>query len=108
MTGDCHVRICEGLGVKFPWATRPDDLGCVSFMSKPNQIICFMNPIYFKKIELTKPARSDVGIVAKWIEEDRVSEYLFPFGICKGVAKDFFESIYCNDSDPAFCLQILR
>jgi hypothetical protein len=22
MTGDCHVRICEGLGVKFPWATR--------------------------------------------------------------------------------------
>ena len=77
-------------------------------MSKPNQIICFMNPIYFKKIELTKPARSDVGIVAKWIEEDWVSEYLFPFGICKGVAKDFFESIYCNDSDPAFCLQILR
>ena len=22
MTGDCHVRICEGLGVKFPRATR--------------------------------------------------------------------------------------
>ena len=22
MTGDCHVRVCEGLGVKFPWATR--------------------------------------------------------------------------------------
>jgi hypothetical protein len=22
MTGDCPVRICEGLGVKFPWATR--------------------------------------------------------------------------------------
>ena len=60
-----------------------------------------MNPIYFKKIELTKPARSDVGIVAKWIEEDWVSEYLFPFGICKGVVKGFFESIYCNDSDPA-------
>jgi len=49
----------------------------------------FYETIYFKKIELTKPARSDVGIVAKWIEEDWVSEYLFPFGICKGVAKDF-------------------
>jgi hypothetical protein len=24
MTGDCHVPICEGLGVKFPRATRPD------------------------------------------------------------------------------------
>ena len=23
MTGDCHVPICEGLGVKFPRATRP-------------------------------------------------------------------------------------
>ena len=23
MTGDCHVRICEGLGVKFPRSTRP-------------------------------------------------------------------------------------
>jgi hypothetical protein len=23
MTGDCHVRICESLGVKFPGATRP-------------------------------------------------------------------------------------
>ncbi len=22
MTGDCHVRFCEGLGVKFPRATR--------------------------------------------------------------------------------------
>jgi hypothetical protein len=22
MTGDCHVRFCEGLGVKFPGATR--------------------------------------------------------------------------------------
>ena len=22
MTGDCHVRICESLGVRFPWATR--------------------------------------------------------------------------------------
>ena len=22
MTGDCHVRICEGPGVRFPWATR--------------------------------------------------------------------------------------
>jgi len=22
MSGDVHVRICEGLGVKFPWATR--------------------------------------------------------------------------------------
>ena len=22
MTGDCHVPICESLGVKFPWATR--------------------------------------------------------------------------------------
>ena len=22
MTGNCHVRICEGLGVKFPRATR--------------------------------------------------------------------------------------
>jgi hypothetical protein len=22
MTGDCHVRICESLGVKFPRATR--------------------------------------------------------------------------------------
>ena len=22
MTGDCHVPICEGLGVRFPWATR--------------------------------------------------------------------------------------
>ncbi len=22
MTGDCHVPFCEGLGVKFPWATR--------------------------------------------------------------------------------------
>ena len=22
MTGDCHVRICEGLGLKFPRATR--------------------------------------------------------------------------------------
>jgi len=49
-----------------------------------------MNPIYFKKIELTKPARSDVGIVAKWIEEDWVSEYFFAFGIYKGVAKGFF------------------
>ncbi len=25
MTGDCHVRICEGLGVKFPRATRLAD-----------------------------------------------------------------------------------
>ena len=24
MTGDCHVRFCEGLGVKFPRATRLD------------------------------------------------------------------------------------
>jgi hypothetical protein len=24
MTGDCHVRFCEGLGVKSPRATRPD------------------------------------------------------------------------------------
>jgi hypothetical protein len=24
MTGDCHVRFCEGLGVKFPGATRQD------------------------------------------------------------------------------------
>jgi hypothetical protein len=23
MTRECHVRICEGLGVKFPGATRP-------------------------------------------------------------------------------------
>ena len=23
MTGDCQVRICEGLRVKFPWSTRP-------------------------------------------------------------------------------------
>jgi RNA-directed DNA polymerase len=23
MSGDAHVRICEGLGVRFPWATRP-------------------------------------------------------------------------------------
>ena len=23
MTGDCHVRICGGLGVRFPRATRP-------------------------------------------------------------------------------------
>lgn len=23
MTGDCHVRFCEGLGVKFPRATHP-------------------------------------------------------------------------------------
>ena len=23
MTGDCHVRFCEGLGVKLPRATRP-------------------------------------------------------------------------------------
>jgi len=22
MTGDCHVRFCEGLGVRLPWATR--------------------------------------------------------------------------------------
>jgi hypothetical protein len=22
MTGDCHVRICEGLGVRFPRSTR--------------------------------------------------------------------------------------
>ena len=22
MTGDCHVRFCESLGVRFPWATR--------------------------------------------------------------------------------------
>ncbi len=24
MTGDCHVRICEVLGVKFPRSTRPN------------------------------------------------------------------------------------
>jgi RNA-directed DNA polymerase len=24
MSGDAHVRICEGLGVRFPWATRPN------------------------------------------------------------------------------------
>lgn len=23
MSGDVHVRICESLGVKFPWATHP-------------------------------------------------------------------------------------
>ncbi len=23
MSGDAHVRICESLGVRFPWATRP-------------------------------------------------------------------------------------
>jgi hypothetical protein len=23
MSREVHVRICEGLGVKFPWATRP-------------------------------------------------------------------------------------
>ena len=22
MSGDVHVRFCEGLGVRFPWATR--------------------------------------------------------------------------------------
>jgi len=26
MTGDCHIRIYEGLGVKFPWATRRTNL----------------------------------------------------------------------------------
>jgi hypothetical protein len=27
MTGDCHVRICEGLGVRFPRPTRLDKGG---------------------------------------------------------------------------------
>ena len=22
MRGDCHVQLCEGLGVRFPWSTR--------------------------------------------------------------------------------------
>ncbi len=29
MTGDCHVRICEGLGVKFPRSTRLCQVECL-------------------------------------------------------------------------------
>ena len=32
MTGDCHVRFCEGLGVKFPRATRLSAFRCFYFL----------------------------------------------------------------------------
>jgi hypothetical protein len=70
--------------------------------------ICLTDPTYFEKIEPTKPPRADVVIVVNWIEGIRASEYLFLFAICKRVVKGVFESIHCNDSDQAFCLQILR
>jgi len=35
MTGDCHVRICEGLGVKFPRATRRAPRGCTRDEGRP-------------------------------------------------------------------------
>ena len=30
MSREAHVRFCEGLGVKFPRATRPPDLSSIS------------------------------------------------------------------------------
>ena len=39
MTGDCHVRICEGLGVKFPRATR-----LLSSKDHPRSKICRLTP----------------------------------------------------------------
>jgi hypothetical protein len=102
MSGDVHVRTCEGLGVKFPRATRLADLESLPFLSKSNRIVCLTNPAYFEKIEPIKPPRADVGVVANWIEEDWGVRILTSFWYLQMGNKGFFESIHYNDSDQAF------
>ena len=37
MNREVHVRICEGLGVKFPWATRLESMfKCLKFLRYRN------------------------------------------------------------------------
>src|SRR5690606_13664 len=47
MTGDCHVRFCERLGVKVPWATRQKAVGKVNqnLRGKLKTYACFTQAI---------------------------------------------------------------
>ena len=66
MTGDCHVRFCEGLGVKFPRATRlckkgyldavrqlkcwPGQINSEYGGTSPDLSVIGLNPHYYDKL----------------------------------------------------------
>ena len=61
MTGDCHVRICEGRGVRLPPATRPPPpmlSGRSSYCSQPpesnSRHLSRIVPVTRSQVELTR------------------------------------------------------
>ncbi len=58
MSGDVHVRFCEGLGVKFPRATLPAESGLL-FQRFAENLTAALPPEAAIKLILSKEAAND-------------------------------------------------
>ena len=97
MTGDCHVRFCERLGVKFPLPTRQFTIGYFGERYKLFQVFLLMVCRNIGSIEQTKHVRRDeaMAILGLWQfpGKDKLWEWFYQAtGECLSprLLKDFF------------------